>query len=259
MEKIAGMKPVSISLSVVSHGQMDLIALLMHDIQTYCGGLRIELILTLNIEEALTIDESVFSYPVKFIRNTTPKGFGANHNQAFKLALGDYFCIVNPDIRLDSNPFEGLINGLESLHAGVVAPLVFGPEGKIEDSARRFPTPGKILDKALGKPCGPDYVVQKECILVDWVGGMFMLFPCPVFQELNGFDENYFLYYEDVDICARMSLAGFLVALCPDSRVVHHAQRNSHRNMKYLRWHLTSMLRFFTSPVYRQLRRLRRL
>jgi GT2 family glycosyltransferase len=88
---------------------------------------------------------------------------------------------------------------------------------------------------------------------------MFMLFPCHVFQDLKGFDERYFLYYEDVDICARMSLAGVRVALCPDIRVFHHAQRSSHRNMKYLKWHLASMLRFFTSPVYRQLKRLRRL
>jgi GT2 family glycosyltransferase len=259
MEKITEMKPVSISLSVVSHGQMDLVSLLMQDIQTYCRDLSIELILTLNIDEVLTIDASGFFYPVRVVKNSTPKGFGANHNQAFKRALGDYFCILNPDIRFDSNPFDRLLTDLEGLHAGVVAPLVMGPAGQLEDSARFFPTPGKILNKALGRLRGPDYFFEKDCIFVDWVGGMFMLFPSPVFQELNGFDENYFLYYEDVDICARMSLAGFLVALCPDSRVVHHAQRNSHRNMKYLRWHLTSMLRFFTSPVYRQLRRLRRL
>ena len=259
MEKIAEMKPVSISLSVVSHGQMDLIALLMQDIQTYCRDLSIELILTLNIDEVLTVDVSGFFYPVRVVKNSIPKGFGANHNQAFKLALGDYFCIVNPDIRLDSNPFPGLTNGLESLHAGVAAPLVLGPLGQIEDSARRFPTPGKILDKALGKPRDADYPVQDQRILVDWVGGMFMLFPCSVFQGLNGFDERYFLYYEDVDLCARMSLAGLRVVLCPDSRVVHHAQRSSHRNMKYLRWHLVSMLRFFISPVYRQLKRLHRL
>lgn len=253
------MQPVSMSLSVVSHGQMDLIALLMQDIQTYCQGLSIELILTLNTDEGMPIDEAVYFYPVKIVKNSTPKGFGANHNQAFKRAMGDYFCILNPDIRMDSNPFETLTNALKSMRAGVVAPLVLGPSGHMEDSARFFPTPGKILDKVMGRPSGSDYLVGDKCISVDWVGGMFMLYSSSVFQALNGFDERYFLYYEDVDICARMNLKDLPVVLCPGTRVVHHAQRSSHRNMKYLRWHLTSMLRFFSSPVYRQLKRLRRL
>jgi N-acetylglucosaminyl-diphospho-decaprenol L-rhamnosyltransferase len=75
---------------------------------------------------------------------------------------------------------------------------------------------------------------------------------------LHGFDERYFLYYEDVDLCGRLCLAGLRVVVCPDSQVVHHAQRSSRRSLKYLRWHLASMLRFFLSPVYRQLKARRR-
>jgi GT2 family glycosyltransferase len=82
-----------------------------------------------------------------------------------------------------------------------------------------------------------------------------MLFPRQVFEQLHGFDERYFLYYEDVDMCGRLQLAGYKVAVCPQAQIVHHAQRSSHRSLKYLRWHLASMLRFFFSPVYRQLRK----
>jgi hypothetical protein len=94
-------------------------------------------------------------------------------------------------------------------------------------------------------------------VTADWVAGMFMLFPRTVFAQLNGFDEDYFLYYEDVDLCGRLALAGWRVVVCPASRVVHHAQRSSHRSLTYLRWHITSMLHFFLSPVYRQLCRRR--
>lgn len=259
MEKIAELGATLVSVSVVSHGQLGLIRELLQDMQAHCGGVNIELILTLNIEEDEALDVSLFTFPIRIIRNAVPKGFGANHNQAFRVAAGQYFCVVNPDIRFDACPFSGLISGLADTAAGVVAPLVLGVSGNIEDSARRFPRPVKIWNKLLGKPQPPDYVIQFNALVVDWVGGMFMMFDRPVFQQLNGFDERYFLYYEDVDICARLGLLNRQVVVCPRVRVTHHAQRSSHRHLKYLVWHLRSMLRFFLSPVYRQLKQSHRL
>jgi GT2 family glycosyltransferase len=61
-------------------------------------------------------------------------------------------------------------------------------------------------------------------------------------------------YYEDVDICARLRLLGYEVVVCPQAQVYHHAQRSSHHNFRYFRWHLKGMTRFFFSPVYRRLR-----
>jgi hypothetical protein len=88
----------------------------------------------------------------------------------------------------------------------------------------------------------------------DWVAGMFMLFPRDVFLKIGGFDERYFLYYEDVDLCARLTLADYKILLCSTVSVIHDARRSSHKNLRYMRLHSTSMLRFFLSDVYRQLR-----
>jgi N-acetylglucosaminyl-diphospho-decaprenol L-rhamnosyltransferase len=88
---------------------------------------------------------------------------------------------------------------------------------------------------------------------------MFMVFNRAVFDQVGGFNERYFLYYEDVELCARLQLAGLRVVVKPGAQVVHHAQRSSHRNLKYLRWHVGSLLRFLTSSEYRQLKRLQRL
>ena len=176
-------------------------------------------------------------------------------------ATGRYFFVVNPDIRFDSCPFSDLLAGLNADSIGIVAPLVLAPglDGRVEDSARRFPTPLKIFGKLLGKSKVSDYRFQLAPQAVDWVGGMFMLFERQLFAQLQGFDEAYFLYYEDVDICARASLLGLQIVVCPHVRVIHHAQRSSHRQLKYLVWHLRSMVRFFLSPVYWQLKRLHRL
>lgn len=250
MEEVAASVPMNLSISVVSHSQIALVEALLGDLALYCGHLSFELILTLNIEESLPFSADTYVFPIRLIRNSLPLGFGANHNQAFKQATGRYFCVVNPDIRLTGNPFGELIAGLEDSSVGVVAPLVLGQEGSVEDSARRFPSPLKILCKAFGRCKGPDYAIGASLVYPDWVGGMFMLFPRRVFAELRGFDERYFLYYEDVNLCGRLRLRGYQVVLHPGCQVVHHAQRSSHRNRQYFRWHLSSMTRFFLSSVY---------
>jgi GT2 family glycosyltransferase len=239
-----------ISISVVSHGQIDLIRNLLHDINEYCYGSSLELILTLNLEEKLSFTVDSFSFPIKVIRNPIPLGFAANHNQAFAKATGGFFCVINPDIRLSSNPFPELLECLQQSSIGVVAPMVLDKSGIVEDSARVFPTPFKIFCKAFGGCKGSDYLIKSEPISPDWVGGMFMLFPREIFEKLHGFNERFFLYYEDVDLCARLRLQGYQVVLCPSAKVIHEAQRSSHKNLKYLSWHIASMLRFFCSAVF---------
>lgn len=250
MEKVGVQPGTDFTVSVVSHSQIGLIKNLLADIDKHCRDSRFELILTLNVEEVLPVALDDYFFPIKIIRNPSPLGFGANHNQAFKRGSGQYFCVMNPDIRLSSNPFQLLLSCLIDSSAGVAGPVVLGVDGGVEDSARRFPSPLKILCKVFGKCRGSDYLVAGVPIFPDWVGGMCMLFPSRVFREIRGFDQRYFLYYEDVDICGRLLLAGYKSVVCPKVSVVHDAQRSSHRNLKYLRWHLSSMMRFFLSPVY---------
>lgn len=244
------MHNVDISISVVSHSQITLVAELLGDLEEFCKDSCFELILTLNLDEKLPFALDSFSYPIRLVRNPSPMGFGANQNQAFAHATGRYFCVMNPDIRLSSNPFTALLTCIDDSSVGVVAPLVMGENGEVEDSARRFPSPLTILCKVLGRRRAPDYVIKDVLIHPDWVGGMFMLFPRGIFEQLGGFDERYFLYYEDVDICARLRRLGHEAALCPQARVTHRAQRHSHRSFRYLFWHLRSMIRFFFSPAY---------
>jgi len=253
MEKIAADHPTEISISVVSHAQIYLIESLLHDIEEHCKNLSLELIITLNLEEILPFSVADFSFPIRIIRNPKPLGFAANHNQAFSYALGQFFCVMNPDIRLNDDSFPPLLSCLQDSSVGIVAPAVLDEDGKIEDSARYFPTPFKILRKAFGKCKGSDYPIKDRTFFPDWVGGMFMVFRSETFKKLGGFDPRYFLYYEDVDLCARLRLHDYEVVVCPQSKVIHQAQRSSHRNFRYMCWHLKSMMRFFLSPAYLRL------
>jgi len=242
-----------IHLSIVSHGQAELVHVLLQDLERFCHSTALQVTLTLNIPEPLPFSATDFSFPLILIRNDIPKGFGANHNAAFlRTRECAWFCVINPDIRLQDDAFGPLLATLESDSTiGLTAPLVRNPLGEKEDSARRLPTPLTILAKAAGHveaPCADEKP--------DWVAGMFMLFPVHVFKEIRGFDERYHLYYEDVDLCCRLRLAGYTIRLVKEAQVIHAARRESHHNLLYMRWHLASMARFFTSRVFFQCRRL---
>ncbi len=242
-----------ISVSIVSHGQGPMLPGLLTDLASHCRGHDLECLLTLNIPEALPFDPASLPFPVHVIRNDHPLGFGANHNQAFAASRGDYFCVMNPDIRLPADPFARLLDRLAEPAVALAAPLVLDPYGNIEDSARRFPSPFTILCKAFRRCQGSDYDMEQGLIHPEWVGGMFMLFRRDSFAALHGFDEGFFLYYEDVDLCARLRLAGQDIVLDPAVSIVHHAQRSSRSSMRYLRWHLASMARYFVHTYPRWL------
>ena len=192
----------------------------------------------------------------RVIRNRIPKGFGANHNAAFTLSQGKHFCVVNPDIRLPQDPFPALLAALAQEHAGIAGPRVLDSAGAAQRSYRKVPTPARIARRVLGGARDYDYD-HPAAGEVDWLAGMFMLFRREVYASLGGFDERYFLYYEDVDICCRARLAGWKVRLEPAANVIHDAHWDSHRNTQFALWHAQSMLRFWLSPTYRQLWTLR--
>lgn len=246
-----------ISFSVASHGQWPFAKVLISGLQEYCSNFIGEVIVTFNIPEDFDLHESRLSFPVRTVHNKIPLGFGTNHNAAFKLATGDFFCVLNPDIRLTMNPFPTLLESARQSGVGVVAPRVVSTSGSREDSARSFPTLLELVRKFGG---GKSEVLPDTFPFSspDWIAGMFMLFPRAVFEELHGFDERYFLYYEDVDLCARLALAGYKRLVCSDVTVVHDARRSSHGNLRYAAMHLKSIIRFFSSDVYRQVRKLRK-
>ena len=245
--------PPLTTLSIVSHQQMHLVLPLLRDLNTVHASTPIAVVLTLNLPEELPCSPTEFAYPLQVLHNTQPHGFGANHNQAFKQAQGDFFCVLNPDIRIAHNPFPALLKACADNTMGLAAPCIHNSSGQLEDSARKFPSPWRIAHRVLTRRRKRDYVAPSTALHPDWVAGMFMLLRSPVYQQMGGFDERYFLYYEDVDLCARIRLAGLDIVQLPLPGVVHDAQRASHRNPTYLRWHVGSMLRFFCSGVFMRL------
>lgn len=241
-----------ISISIVSHGQGGLVKELLADLARISQETHFEVILTKNIPEQFPFDINAYPYSIKVIENSAPKGFGGNHNQAVMDALGSYFCVMNPDIRLTENPFPNLLPILENENVGIVAPQVVGVNGTLEDSVRWFPTPLSLAAKFFGVNDGRFPIPQDgNPYTADWVGGMFMLFRSENYRLVHGFDESYFLYYEDVDICTRMWKKGRTVVANSGVFVTHDARRTSRHDARYIRWHIESMARYLIKHSWR--------
>lgn len=243
----------SLTVSIVSHGHGPLLCRLLHDLAAVAGLAPVQLIVTLNLADE-PFDASAFApLRVKVLRNTRPQGFGANHNAAFQHCSTAWFAVLNPDLRLPSNPFPALFEAAARCPDVVLwAPHVVGPNGMSEDAVRPNLTPASLVARRL--------LGHREPLRVDrparngepfyWLAGMFMLLRSSVFRTVGGFDERFFMYCEDYDLCARLYVAGHGLAVEPRARVVHDAQRDSHRSTTHLLWHLASLVKVWTSATF---------
>jgi len=232
-----------ITLSVVSHGQGRLVERLFDDLARLRPKALAGVVVTRNIAEDWQAPTRIADCPVVVIDNRQPRGFGANHNAAFAQCKTPYFAVVNPDIRLTEDPFPSLLELMADAHLALVTPQILAPDGRREDFERALITPWGLVRRRLGATPAPTPAI-------DWLAGMFMVLRSSAYHAVGGFDERFFMYCEDADLCARLRLRDWRVAVCAQASVVHDAQRASHHSWRHLRWHLTSLLKFWLSSAF---------
>lgn len=233
----------SLVVSVVSHGHGPLAQALLHDLARLSAATVARVVLTQNLPEALPEAPSAgWPFVLQVISNQVPAGFGANHNQALANAPEPFVCVLNPDVTLPAqDPLAALVRASALPGAGCAYPVQLDGHGKVQDSERELPTPLALWRR---------HVLQKKEERVDWVNAACLVLPSAVWQSLGGFDERYFMYCEDVDLCLRLHQARWALVPVP-VEVEHAGQRASHRRWNHLRWHVTSLLRLWRSPAYR--------
>jgi GT2 family glycosyltransferase len=233
-----------VTVSVVSHGHGHHVRQLLRDLDAAVPASRIEkVIVTRNIPEPDVLGDLAPAYPLEIIENTQPKGYGANHNAAFARCGSPWFLVLNPDVRIAGDAIGALLEQALPT-SGVVAPRIVEPGKTAPEPHRELLTPFEIM----GRWIWPDYDAPRA----EWVAGMFMLFRARSFSEVQGFDEKFFMYVEDADICARLHLAGWEVTVNEAVSVVHGAQRASDRQWKALGWHWASLFKWwFSAPFWR--------
>jgi GT2 family glycosyltransferase len=175
-------------------------------------------------------------------------GFGANHNQALKGAAEPFFCVLNPDVELvgKADPLMPLVELAGQPTVGCAYAQQIGEQGNPQDCERELPTLPALFRRR---------VLSRHETRTDWVNAACMVLSRDVWQRINGFDEAYFMYCEDVDLCLRIRLLHLSLARAPVA-IVHAGQRASRRRLQHLAWHVQSLLRLWRSPVFWRARQL---
>lgn len=241
------------TISIVSHGHGALVRALLDDLRSQQNIADWRIILTLNIPEPGDDplgEPDLSGLDGTVIRNAAPKGFGANHNAAAKIAEGEIFLIVNPDIRVPSADTLSRLCAMSwrKPSPALRAPVVIAPGGTREDSVRRNLSLPNLIRRARNRQEGWEADPAKSGFF--WLAGMFLIAPLDTFRLIGGFDERFRLYCEDYDLSARWRLMGGDVSIIPDLKVVHDARRDSHRSWRHMRWHLESLMRVWTSRTF---------
>jgi GT2 family glycosyltransferase len=248
-----------ITFAIVSHDQQELILKLLGSLGELTDEIDFNVALIDNLPPAEPYDLETYTFPIIYHKNDFPRGLSANLNKAFAISEGrsEYFCIVNPDVILEKGVFPILFEEMARKDIQIISPLVLDSQGKIMDSFRPIPTPYSLLKRNISRnrrEISFDSIL--EIIYPGWIAGLFMLMPSAVFRHLGGYDEKFFLYFEDVDFCARARLAGYRIGVVKFVYLTHDAQRASHKEFRFFMMHLRSALKFFRSSVYRQIRKM---
>jgi GT2 family glycosyltransferase len=240
--------PRPITVSIVSHGQLALIRPLLEQLDRWCADSVAKVVLTINIPESDAALAGLHPrFPVQRIDNPAPKGFGANHNAAFTHCETPWFLVLNPDIRLDGDVLTELVAQADS-DSGLLTPRILEPGKAAPEPHRAIITPLEILTRKRA--------TYEPPAVPAWIPGLFMLFRSTAYRQIDGFDERFFMYGEDFDICARTRLAGWRLQVAEDLRARHDAQRASHSSRSHLVWHVTSLLKVWLSDAFWRYRRL---
>lgn len=249
---------LSICFTVVSHGHGLLLQRLLAQMneQPRLRGSRV--VVTLNLADEAFDAEPYDALDVRVVRNPIPKGFGANHNAAFVHCDAAWFGILNPDLLLlHEEPFTAMLTRVREADAvcfaetALIAPRVVATDLAPEDSVRANLTPWSLVGRAMGrrKPLRVGGDARRGAPFF-WVAGMCLLVRADAYRAVGGFDERFFLYCEDYDLCARLYNAGWAIRLDDHARIIHEAQRDSHRNWRHLRMHISSLLKVWLSFAF---------
>lgn len=156
-------------------------------------------------------------------------GFGANHNTVIRATDGRYVYVLNEDTTSTDWAFERIVAYLDANpRVAALGPRIVYPDGRQQASAWRFPTPlvSAVGLLTVGK-LGVTQSLGEQARAVDWVTGAALVLRREALEEVGLFDEEFFLYSEEVDLQLRLHQAGWKVHYFPDASVVHHESQFS--------------------------------
>ena len=200
-----------------------------------------EVIIVDNNSNDNKLDTFSKSFPqFKFIINTGNNGFSNGNNVGAYQAKGDYFLFLNPDTIVSKNAILKMYQlAQENSEYGIIACSKINVEGKPEKEIRFFPKlitlfgASRAIYQIINKQkIAEKFNTTKTLIFPDWVSGSIMFMSKKWFNSVNGWNDDYWLYLEDVDLCKRITDAGGKITLTRDTNIIHNHGGASRINVK---------------------------
>lgn len=195
------------------------------------------------------------------IQSGANKGFGFGHNHGWRqVPPTEYHLVLNPDVVIHDGTIETLVERMDAEPGiGVIVPKVLFPDGRLQPLNKRLPSvfdlfarrflPEKWQEKPWVQRKMDAYIMldvgYEHEVDVPFASGCFMLFRRKALEAIHGFDEKYFMYLEDADICMRLREKGYRVLYTPEAEITHHWARGSHSSKRLLWVMVRSMLHHY--------------
>jgi GT2 family glycosyltransferase len=180
---------------------------------------------------------------IQFINNSKNVGFARANNQGAKIASGDFLLFMNPDTTMIEDAVESMLDYIRSDSSiGILSPKVLNPDQTTQFSCRKFPTvwSGLFNRYSLATRLFPNNRYSRDYLMldhdhnsirsVDWVSGCCMMMSESTLKKASGFDENYFLFIEDVDLCQVIKKQGLRVVYFPNAKIFHKISSSNARS-----------------------------
>ena len=245
------------SVIIVTYNSATYIRPCLNSIFCKSGSTAIEIIVVDNASTDQTVEIIKIEFPkVRVALRRENGGFSVACNQGANLAKGEFLYFCNPDTVILDDIFSCANHWLSDRSIGVFSPLIMAPNGYEHAFAFNFPHPptlliGAFVRNAIGKSnaerlqiCRRNKAMVIEC---DWVLGACLFISSATFRDIGGFDEAFFLYFEDVDICKRVKQAGHRVIASREAAIMHHKYGSSRllHNLEVRRIRLQSELTYY--------------
>lgn len=222
----------AVSFIIPNWNQKQLLHECISSICNTIGSLPHEIIVIDNASTDGSAEYIKKAFPdIIWIQNSTNPGYAKAVNQGVELSQGDFLFLVNNDVKLMENTTERLVSFLlENPDAGAAAPLLYYPDGRLQISCRRFPTPAAILLEKVGiNRIGP-FSKLKLTVEEHLTGGVVqqpmasaLMVKRECWDAVGPVDERFPIFFNDVDWCYRLYKdTDYKIFLCTSTKVIHH-------------------------------------
>jgi GT2 family glycosyltransferase len=221
-----------VSLVILSYNKRDLTSSCLNSIFKHIPANECEVIVVDNASSDDSVEYIKKHFPkVKLIENKKNSGFAGGCNIGAKHAKGDYILFLNNDAELSSDPLPKMTEVFENnSDAGIVGGLLVNHKGSLQRSFGSFYTVLNVAYLLFAGENGELKRFKSQAVTsTDWVSGGFMLVKRSVFEKMKGFNESYFMYIEDMDLCYRIKKEGFEVYTTPYVKVKHLGQGSTNK------------------------------